>query len=165
MKSSLLVCVLAISAMGQTAAIKTVDVTPVAGESWLNHLHRNFDETNMGKTGQLGPPSLLESEDAGWIIGLPKIVEESALFASELNGMRSFYPLQGGRVVNQGMREMGVNAALVKERKERIINLDGRHACQTAIRGKDRVETNRVQRWIVVANAWGMNAVNTEPGR
>lgn len=31
--------------------------TAVAGESWLNHLHRSFDETSMGKTGQLGPPS------------------------------------------------------------------------------------------------------------
>jgi mono/diheme cytochrome c family protein len=31
--------------------------TPVAGESWLNHLHRSFDETSMGKTGRLGPLS------------------------------------------------------------------------------------------------------------
>ena len=31
--------------------------TAVAGESWLNHLHRSFDETSMGKTGRLGPPS------------------------------------------------------------------------------------------------------------
>lgn len=28
--------------------------TPVAGESWLDHLHRSFDETSMGKTGRLG---------------------------------------------------------------------------------------------------------------
>ena len=35
-----------------------------------------------------------EIEDAGWIIRLPKIVEEGALFAPELNGVRSFYPLQ-----------------------------------------------------------------------
>jgi mono/diheme cytochrome c family protein len=31
-------------------------VTPVAGESWLKHLHRAFDETSMGKTWHLGPP-------------------------------------------------------------------------------------------------------------
>jgi mono/diheme cytochrome c family protein len=29
--------------------------TPVAGESWLRHLARSFDETSMGKTGRLGP--------------------------------------------------------------------------------------------------------------
>lgn len=31
--------------------------TAVSGESWLNHLHRAFDETSMGKTGRLGPGS------------------------------------------------------------------------------------------------------------
>ena len=63
MKTSVLVCVLAISAMGQTAATKGVEVTRVAGESWLNHLHRNFEETSMGKTGRLGPPSSIEGEE------------------------------------------------------------------------------------------------------
>jgi len=44
---------------------------PVSGESWLNHLHRTFDETSMGKTGQLGPPSALaEKEFARWQMGL-----------------------------------------------------------------------------------------------
>jgi hypothetical protein len=33
------------------------DVTPVAGESWLNHLNRSFGDTSMGKTGRLGPGS------------------------------------------------------------------------------------------------------------
>jgi len=32
-----------------------VAVTPVEGESWLNHLHRDFGDTSMGKTGRLGP--------------------------------------------------------------------------------------------------------------
>src|ERR1700758_3486976 len=63
MKSVVLVCVLAISALGQTAATRPVDVTPVAGESWLSHLHRNFEETSMGKTGRLGPPSSIEVEE------------------------------------------------------------------------------------------------------
>ncbi|MGC2110969.1 MAG: c-type cytochrome [Candidatus Korobacteraceae bacterium] len=31
-------------------------VTPVSGESWLNHLHRSFGDTSMCKTGRLGPP-------------------------------------------------------------------------------------------------------------
>jgi cytochrome c5 len=30
-------------------------VTPVSGESWLNHLNRSFGDTSMGKTGRLGP--------------------------------------------------------------------------------------------------------------
>ncbi|MGZ5721069.1 MAG: cytochrome c [Burkholderiales bacterium] len=67
MKSLVLVCVLAISALGQSADIKAVQVTPVVGESWLNHLHRAFEETSMGKTGRLGPPSSTSDEGAtGW---------------------------------------------------------------------------------------------------
>jgi mono/diheme cytochrome c family protein len=34
-----------------------IPVTAVAGESWLSHLHRSFDNTSMGKTGHLGPPA------------------------------------------------------------------------------------------------------------
>jgi mono/diheme cytochrome c family protein len=30
-------------------------VAAVEGDSWLNHLHRSFEETAMGKTGRLGP--------------------------------------------------------------------------------------------------------------
>jgi mono/diheme cytochrome c family protein len=64
MKSFVLVCILAISALGQTAATRAVEITPVAGESWLSHLHRNFAETSMGKTGRLGPPSSVEGDEA-----------------------------------------------------------------------------------------------------
>ena len=58
-----MVCVLAISAMGQATGTKAVEVTRVAGESWLNHLHRNFEETSMGRTGRLGPPSSTEGKE------------------------------------------------------------------------------------------------------
>jgi mono/diheme cytochrome c family protein len=34
---------------------KDIPVTVVAGESWLSHLNRPFNETSMGKTGRLGP--------------------------------------------------------------------------------------------------------------
>jgi len=45
--------------------------TAVAGDSWLNHLHRTFDETSMGKTGRLGPPSATPgAESARWQMGL-----------------------------------------------------------------------------------------------
>jgi mono/diheme cytochrome c family protein len=46
-------------------------VQPVAGESWLNHLHRSFGETSMGKTGRLGPPpSEEDGQGARWRPGL-----------------------------------------------------------------------------------------------
>lgn len=39
-------------------------VAPVAGESWLHHLNRPFDETSMGKTWRLGPPDQTPDQDA-----------------------------------------------------------------------------------------------------
>ena len=49
---------LAASVLSHAAAQKQVSVTRVEGESWLHHLHRALDETSMGKTGRLGPPTL-----------------------------------------------------------------------------------------------------------
>jgi len=49
---------LAALALGQGAARKNVAITAVAGESWLHHIHRPFDETSMGKTLLLGPPEV-----------------------------------------------------------------------------------------------------------
>ena len=39
-----------------------VSVTPTTGESWLNHLHRSFGDTSMGKTGRLGPPPTTDGD-------------------------------------------------------------------------------------------------------
>jgi mono/diheme cytochrome c family protein len=64
MKSLVVVCILAISALGQSSGAKTVQATPVAGESWLKHLHRTFEETSMGKTGRLGPPRSIGAEES-----------------------------------------------------------------------------------------------------
>lgn len=47
---------LASSLFGQNAGPKDPQVTPVQGESWLNHLHRPFNESSMGRTQWLGPP-------------------------------------------------------------------------------------------------------------
>jgi mono/diheme cytochrome c family protein len=41
-------------------------VTAVAGESWLHHLHRSFDDTSMGKTWRLGPADLSIDQAAGF---------------------------------------------------------------------------------------------------
>ncbi len=42
-----------------------VPVTAVAGESWINHLHRTFGDTSMGKTGRLGPPAPQPGDPSG----------------------------------------------------------------------------------------------------
>jgi hypothetical protein len=47
--------VLATSLLAQTAGAPDISVTAVQGESWINHLHRPFNETSMGKTWDLGP--------------------------------------------------------------------------------------------------------------
>jgi mono/diheme cytochrome c family protein len=53
-----LACSLA-SALGQGAADQDPRVTAVTGESWLNHLHRPFSETSMGRSSwRLGPSAL-----------------------------------------------------------------------------------------------------------
>ena len=63
---------------------KEIEPTPVAGESWLQHLHRSFDETSMGKTGQLGPPTAAPREIAepGW----ERLTHEFATEAVTLHG-------------------------------------------------------------------------------
>ena len=40
------------------------------------------------------------------------------------------------------MREVRVNAALVKERKERVVNADGGHTGETTVGGKDRIQAD-----------------------
>jgi len=48
-------CMLVAASFLPQANAENPQVTAVAGESWLTHLHRSFDETSMGKTGRLGP--------------------------------------------------------------------------------------------------------------
>ena len=57
-KRAVVMLALASSLFAQTAGNQATKVTAVAGESWLSHLHRTFDETSMGKTGRLGPAEL-----------------------------------------------------------------------------------------------------------
>jgi len=57
------------------AGRKDVPVTVVAGESWLSHLNRPFNETSMGKTGRLGPPPAVPgAETDRWQPGLSSSV-------------------------------------------------------------------------------------------
>jgi mono/diheme cytochrome c family protein len=55
LKGLLVLLIVASSLWGQSAGTKDSRVTPVSGESWLNHLHRPFDGTSMGKTWDMGP--------------------------------------------------------------------------------------------------------------
>jgi mono/diheme cytochrome c family protein len=61
-KSLGMIFVLISSLLGQGGRTSDIAVTAVEGESWLNHLHRKFDETSMGKTGRLGPPATMPGE-------------------------------------------------------------------------------------------------------
>jgi mono/diheme cytochrome c family protein len=55
LKGLLVIFIVASSLWGQSVGTKDSTVTPVSGESWLNHLHRPFDGTSMGKTWDIGP--------------------------------------------------------------------------------------------------------------
>jgi mono/diheme cytochrome c family protein len=61
-------------------------VTPTSGESWLNHLHRPFGDTSMGKTGRLGPPPAADGgTSVGWELGfLPARPEKVTLVGADL---------------------------------------------------------------------------------
>src|SRR5258708_29736202 len=70
MKSLVLVFVVISPLLGQPASTrdiaaasrKDIPVTAVGGVSWLEHLHRTFDQTSMGKTWLLGPPATMPGE-------------------------------------------------------------------------------------------------------
>jgi mono/diheme cytochrome c family protein len=67
-KRLVVILALASSLFAQTAGNQATKVTAVAGESWLSHLHRTFDETSMGKTGRLGPAELEpQNQSSGWL--------------------------------------------------------------------------------------------------
>ena len=63
--------VTAVFLAGCNLPAQIVSVTVVQGESWLDHLHRAFNDTSMGKTGRLGPPAPVEAEETPrWQPGL-----------------------------------------------------------------------------------------------
>src|SRR5271157_1928667 len=70
-KRAAVIVALTSSLFAQTAGHQATQVTSVGGESWLTHLHRAFDDTSMGKTGRLGPPSATPgAEFARWQMGM-----------------------------------------------------------------------------------------------
>jgi len=61
---------LAASLFAQSPGNQAAQVTAVAGESWLSHLHRTFDETSMGKTGRLGPAEPEQEQNSGRLLSV-----------------------------------------------------------------------------------------------
>ncbi len=72
---------------GAAAAPRAVTfrVTPVAGESWLNHLGISFDSTSMGRMGQNTPPPTVRYEPK-WnqLAGSEDLNERFVLSGSDL---------------------------------------------------------------------------------
>lgn len=57
--------------LSQALGSNDFSVTPVRGESWLNHLHRQFNESSMGRTWELGPaPPAPGREGPHWQLNL-----------------------------------------------------------------------------------------------
>src|SRR6266699_1111840 len=63
LKNLAAIFILAASLPAQTIGTKDAAVTPVAGESWLKHLHRSFDETSMGRTWDVGPAARMPGQE------------------------------------------------------------------------------------------------------
>ena len=111
--------------------------------------------------GLRGSDVAREIENASGVIRLPEVIKEDSLFASEFDGMCSFDPLQGRRVAKQRMCEVGINAALGKQRQERLIDANSRNA-REAIRGEVRREPNVTERRIFVSFNGGIHSVHAE---
>lgn len=76
--------ILASSLSGQTIGTKDAAVTPVAGESWLKHLHRSFDETSMGRTWDMGPSAHVPQQETSH--GQPGLTPGFAASVVNLHG-------------------------------------------------------------------------------
>jgi mono/diheme cytochrome c family protein len=63
MLDSLRYLLVAVFLAGVSLPAQTVPVTGVEGESWLQHIHRTFNQTSMGKTERLGPAAPMPGEE------------------------------------------------------------------------------------------------------
>src|ERR1043166_4829070 len=75
--------------------------------------------------------------------------------------MRSLYPLQCRRVAEERVGEVSVNAALSEDRKERIVDADGRNARESICR-EVRRKPNIAERRVLVSLNGRIHAVNAE---
>ena len=94
------------SAVNESRNNRDTSVTPVAGESWIRHLHRPFGATSMGKTGRLGPPASPDGvQPAGWQLGfIPSPPETVQLHGEDLY---RFEKIEKGGLAFGGFGELG----------------------------------------------------------
>jgi mono/diheme cytochrome c family protein len=72
--------------LGDALAQKQPDITPVAGESWLSHLHRALEQSSMGHTGRLGPATIVLGRLAAENASLQRLELDSRNQAVSLQG-------------------------------------------------------------------------------
>ena len=86
MKNLLLSLLIATALLGDATAQKQPAVSPVTGESWLNHLHRALEQSSMGQTGRLGPPTIVLGRLAAENASLQRLGFETANQSVTLEG-------------------------------------------------------------------------------
>src|SRR6516225_4174300 len=138
----LLIWMLSPAASSQTADAKH----EVTGESWLNHLKRPFNDTSMGKTGDLGPAASTPSEaKPQWSPTLSsQTTEKVTLRSADLYRLNcrgchgesgSGSPPEIHSVINP---VRATSAALVRERlKSSGMDISGADAAQMAKQAED----------------------------
>jgi len=104
-------------------------VTGVAGESWLNHLHRTLEETSMGKTGRLGlPTSVTQKGTPGWQRALsddspghPVTLKGSDLYRLNCQGCHGESGLGAPPEINSVINPVrAASVALILERMKKV---------------------------------------------
>ncbi|HXJ89581.1 MAG TPA: cytochrome c [Candidatus Binatia bacterium] len=86
MKKLLVSLLMATALLGDATAQKPPAVTPVTGESWLNHLHRSLEQSSMGNTGHLGPAAIVLGRLAAENASLQRLGSESRQQSVTLQG-------------------------------------------------------------------------------
>jgi mono/diheme cytochrome c family protein len=117
-------------------------VSAVRGESWLDHLHRSFGETSMGKTGRLGPsltvpenqPSGKSAQQLSGLGNRMVTLHGSDLYRLNCQGCHGEAglgaPPEIGSVINP---VRATSAALVMERMKKVgMDISRREASQLA---------------------------------
>ena len=117
-------------------------VTPVVGESWLNHLNRPFGDTSMGKTWRLGPSPSSSEQDlprdpAAALVGCTAqsaTFHGADLYRLNCRGCHG----EDGRGASPEINSVidpvrATSARLVRERMEKVgMSVSAAHAAQLA---------------------------------
>ncbi len=108
---------------------QNLPVTNVEGESWLNHLARNFNETSMGKTGRLGPSEDMPGDDnPRWesqplpvVAAQPVTVRGADLYRMNCRGCHGEYGFGAPPEINSVINPVrSTSVALVMERMKAV---------------------------------------------